>query len=101
MIALLRVLKGEYLGKEKATMDLFKDAPRLPSAHATDRIFTDNRGDFSLDGHRLSSLYRKSETAFSVLTNRYFSAFSLQKYSPGVRGWKTPAALDQTKAQHQ
>ena len=81
MIALLRVLKGEYLGKEKATTDLFKDAPRLPSAHATDRIFTDNRGDFSLDGHRLSSLYRNSMDAASALIKRYFSASFSLKYS--------------------
>jgi hypothetical protein len=77
MIKHWRGLKGEYLGEEKAG----KDAPRLPSAYATDWLFTDNRSDFSLGGHRLSSLYRKSKAAASVLTNRYFSAFSSLNYS--------------------
>jgi hypothetical protein len=80
-------LKGEYLGEEKAG----KDAPRLPSAFATDRLFTNNRSDFSLGGHRLSSLYRKTKIAASPLTKRYFSAFSSLKYSNSTQaGVTTP-----------
>ncbi len=70
-------VKGEYLGEEKAA----KDALRLPIAFADDWLLTDNRSDFSLGGHRLSSLYRKSDFARSILTKRYFSAFSSLKYS--------------------
>lgn len=95
MITGLDGLKDEYLGEEKAE----RDALRLPIAFADDWLFTDNRSDFSLGGHRLSSLYRTFESAISFLTNRYFAAFSSQKYSPGVRGWKTPAGRDHTKAQ--
>lgn len=73
----LRGLKDEYLGEEKAA----KDAPRLPIAFADDRLFADNRGDFSLGGHRLSSLYRTFKRAVSVLINRYLFAFSSLKYS--------------------
>ena len=70
-------VKGEYFSEEKAE----RNAPRLPSAFASDRLLTDNRGDFSLGGHRLSSLYRTSEIAPSALIKRYFSAFSSPKYS--------------------
>ena len=70
-------LKGEYLGEK----EIAKDAPRPPSAFATDRLFTDNRGDFPFGGHRLSSLYRKTDYAASSLTNRYFSASFSLKYS--------------------
>ncbi len=77
MIRHLHVLKDEYLGEEKAA----KNAPRLPSAFATDWLFTDNRGDFSLGGHRLSSLYRIFKSGALTLTPRYFSAFSSPKYS--------------------
>ncbi|MGB8815475.1 MAG: hypothetical protein WCC57_20045, partial [Paracoccaceae bacterium] len=64
-----------------------------PSACATDWLLTDDRGGFSLDGHRLSSLYRGFSFTVLTLMGRYFSAFSLKKYSPGARGWKTPAAV--------
>ena len=77
MIIGLRRLKDEYLGEEKAA----RDAPRLPIAFADDWLFTDNRSDFSLGGHRLSSLYRSFRRDALTLTNRYFSAFSSLKYS--------------------
>ncbi len=41
---------------------------------------SENKGDFTLHGHRLSSLYRETSIATSWLTNRYLiSVFS--KYS--------------------
>ncbi len=67
--------KDEYLGKENACLHNVLGAPRLPSACATERLLTGNRGGFSLDDHRLSSLYRVPETLVNQLTNRYFSAF--------------------------
>ncbi len=51
-----------------------------------------NRGDFSFGGHRLSSLYRNIGSFMASLTIAYCAPSSLPKYSPGVRGWKTPAA---------
>lgn len=71
------VLENEYFYKEKAQTG----APRLPGAFATDRLVTDNRGGFSFDGHRLSSLYRAATLLVYWLTARYVSAFSLPKYS--------------------
>lgn len=67
--------EDEYLGKENACLHHVLGAPRLPSACATERLLTGNRGGFSLDGHRLSSLYRVPETLVNQLPNRYFSAF--------------------------
>lgn len=79
--------KGEYLSEEKAA----KDALRLPIAFADDWLFTDNRSDFSLGGHRLSSLYRRCKTAPARLMNNYFSAFSSLKYSNSTfRGVTAP-----------
>ena len=73
----LRALKNEYLDEK----EIAKGAPRLPSAFATDWLFTDNRGDFPFGGHRLSSLYRNSMDAASALIKRYFSASFSLKYS--------------------
>ena len=70
-------LKDEYLDEK----EIAKDAPRPPSAFATDRLFTDNRGDFPFGGHRLSSLYRNSMDAALALIKRYFSASFSLKYS--------------------
>jgi hypothetical protein len=79
--------KDEYLGEEKVA----KDALRLPIAFADDWLFTDNRSDFSLGGHRLSSLYRNCDAALSSLINRYFAAFSSLKYSNSTHaGVTTP-----------
>ena len=89
MIKGLRGLKGEYLGEK----EIAKGAPRLPSVFTTDRLLTDIRGDFPFGGHRLSSLYRKTETAASALTNRYFSASFSLKYSNSTHaGVTTPGA---------
>ena len=77
MIAGWQGLKDEYLGEK----EIANSAPRLPSAFATDWLFTDNRGDFPFGGHRLSSLYRNTKVAPSELTNRYFSASFSLKYS--------------------
>lgn len=62
-------LEFEYLDEEK-----IPDAPRS----------LEPRGDFSFDGHRLSSLYRAVITAGCRLIFRYANTFSLQKYSTGV-----------------
>ena len=87
MIRNYRMLKDEYLGEK----EIAKDAPRPPSAFATDRLLTDNRGDFPFGGHRLSSLYRKTEGVASSLTNRYFSAsFSLKYSNSTFTGVTTP-----------
>ena len=90
MIKGLAGLKDEYLGEK----EIAKGAPRLPGVFTTERLLTDNRGDFPFGGHRLSSLYRTFENATLNLMNRYFAiSFSL-KYSnstfagvtaPGVR----------------
>ena len=77
MIGDLRVLKDEYLGEK----EIAKGAPRLPGVFKTDRLLTDNRGDFPFGGHRLSSLYRNSMDAASALIKRYFSASFSLKYS--------------------
>ena len=55
--------------------------PGLPyDRHATG-FLTGNRGGFSFDGHRLSSLYRAAiQTAFWLILH-YGPALSLQKYS--------------------
>ena len=73
----LRALKNEYLDEKETS----SGAPRLPGVFKTDRLLTDNRGDFPFGGHRLSSLYRRTETAASTLTKRYFSASFSPKYS--------------------
>ncbi len=91
MTRVQHLLTDEYLGEEKADARSLGNALRLPSAFATDRLFTDNRSDFSLGGHRLSSLYRNSDAALTALTNRYFTAFSSQKYSTSThRGVMAP-----------
>lgn len=77
MIRESRVVKDEYLGEKEAT----RGAPRLPSVTTSERLLTDNRGDFPFGGHRLSSLYRRTETAASTFTKRYFSASFSLKYS--------------------
>ena len=93
MMGMLQGLKGEYLGEEKAAVWSLENAPRLPSAFATDWLFADNRSDFSLGGHRLSSLYRILNSAASTLTNHYFSAFSSLKYSNSTyQGVTAPGA---------
>ena len=73
----LGVWTGEYLSEK----EIAKGAPRLPSVCTSDRLLTDNRGDFSLGGHRLSSLYRNSDPGALSLTKSYFAAFSSLKYS--------------------
>ena len=80
MIRNYRMLKDEYLGEK----EIAKDAPRPPSAFATDRLLTDNRGDFPFGGHRLSSLYRKIDVQVLKLTNRYFAASFSLKYSNSI-----------------
>ena|GEM_PF-3263367 len=64
-------LRREYLGKDES------GAP-LPACSGT------NRGDFTFDGHRLSSLYRDISLRARGLRKsliKLFSASSLQKYS--------------------
>ena len=93
MIGDLRVWKDEYLGEEKAAARSLENALRLPSVFTSDRLLTDNRSDFSLGGHRLSSLYRILNSAASTLTNHYFSAFSSHKYSNSTyQGVTAPGA---------
>lgn len=96
MMRLVPRLQDEYLREEKAAGFVQKNAPRLTGAFATDRLLTDNRGDFSLGGHRLSSLYRRGHVVVYWLSNGYFSAFSSLKYSnstlrgvtaPEMRAW--------------
>jgi len=60
-------LRREYLGKEEDHAPLSKGTWR------------DDRGGFSFDGHRLSSLYRRIRIAGERLTIP--CASSLQKYS--------------------
>jgi len=74
------MLEIQYLDREKV-----QNAPR---DHRP-------RGDFSFDGHRLSSLYRIAIVAPTGLKNRYIQTFSLWKYSTGVRGCETPAFAGQ------
>ena len=93
MIRAVDGLKDEYLGEEKAALQSLENAPRLPSAFATDWLFIDNRGDFPFGGHRLSSLYRNTKVAPSELTNRYFSAsFSLKYSNSTFAGVTAPGA---------
>ena len=55
--------------------------PGLPyDRHATG-FLTGNRGGFSFDGHRLSSLYRSPTQSPLRLMSDYCPTFSLQKYS--------------------
>ena len=86
----LGVWTGEYLSEK----EIAEGAPRLPGVFTTERLLTDNRGDFPFGGHRLSSLYRTLNSAASPLTKRHFSASFSPKYSnsthqgvtaPGVR----------------
>jgi len=76
----------EYLAEEKA-----QGAPRSRGHYNPRESFTRGRGGFSFGGHRDSSLYRGPILADAGLIGRLADAFSLHKYSPGVRGWKTPA----------
>jgi hypothetical protein len=50
--------------------------------------FRPNRGGFTLDGHRLLSLYRRIVSTAPRLMIRYSS---WKKYLTGVRGCETPA----------
>jgi hypothetical protein len=87
MIERLRGWRDEYLDEK----EIAKGAPRLPSVFTTERLLTNNRGDFPFGGHRLSSLYRKTNRAASALTNRYFSASFSLKYSNSTHaGVTTP-----------
>ncbi len=87
MTGLWHRVKDEYLGEK----EIAKGAPRLPGVFTTERLLTDNRGDFQFGGHRLSSLYRKTETAALSLTNCYFSASFSFKYSNSTpTGINTP-----------
>jgi hypothetical protein len=58
-----------------------KGTPRLLLACALDRLVAFNRGGFSFDGHRLSSLYRDTIMRQDWLMDRFFTVFSLRKYS--------------------
>jgi hypothetical protein len=90
MINRLDGSKNEYLGEK----EIAKGAPRLPGVFTTERLLTDNRGDFPFGGHRLSSLYRIFENAALPLTERYFSAsFSLKYSNSTLQGVTTPGAL--------
>ncbi len=55
--------------------------PGLPHDGHTTGFLTGNRGGFSFDGHRLSSLYRILIQGALRLMPGYFPASSLQKYS--------------------
>jgi hypothetical protein len=77
--------KSAYFGKEKAA----KDAPRLTSTWAIN-----NRGGFSFDGHRLSSLYRAVTFGLAWLRRRYDSAYSLPKYSESTSAGVTAPGMD-------
>lgn len=68
--------RNEYLGKKETI-----GAPRSPRAFASDRLLTDDRGSFSFDGHRLSSLYRGPGLPSAGLAQHYLSASFLQKNS--------------------
>jgi hypothetical protein len=63
----------EYLCKEKADCGC---APAI-QRHTLIWIWSDNRGGFSFDGHRLSSLYRVAMMAKPTLTICKRAAFSL------------------------
>jgi len=53
-----------------------------------DAPLSENKGDFTLHGHRLSSLYRKDSIPMPWLTNRYlisfFSKYSKPALTPGA-----------------
>ncbi len=77
--------KAEYLGKNEVQRQAW-DAPRSGSRSSACESFTQDRGDFTFDGHRLSSLYRTSVVDVSELTRRYPTTSFLQKYSnPAVQ----------------
>ncbi len=77
---------SEYFCQEET-----KGAPRSRTELRHRENITRDRGDFSLGGHRLSSLYRASDRRAVTLTSRYGAASFWQKYSTGVRGCETPA----------
>ena len=54
-----------------------------------------NQGDFSVGGHRLSSLYRAPSLARFWLTN---PSSSLRKYSAGVWGREAPTSTVRQEA---
>ena len=58
-----------------------KARPGFPYGGRMTDFSTESRGDFSFDGHRLSSLYRNATQPASRLILRYCAASSLQKYS--------------------
>ncbi len=87
MIRQLHRLKDEYLGEK----EIEKGEPRLPSVFTSERFLTGNRGDFPFGGHRLSSLYRKAETAASHLSNGYF----LPSFSQNADDSRTLIVTDQ------
>ncbi len=58
-----------------------KMRPGLPYDRHTIGFLTGNRGDFSFDGHRLSSLYRASTQSALRLILDDHATFSLRKYS--------------------
>jgi hypothetical protein len=77
MIGARAAARHEYLGEKEAA----RGAPRSAGALANGRLLAHDRGGFSSGGHRLSSLYRKAETAVGWFMSRYFSASLSQKYS--------------------
>ena len=87
----MRLGRNEYLGKEETGARRGRGAPRSSSVTRSSGSCTVDRGGFSFGGHRLSSLYRKTDPGAPGLILGYPAASSLEKYSPGVRGWKTPA----------
>jgi hypothetical protein len=56
----------EYLGKDEA-----QSAPRSGSRSSPCESFTQDRGDFTFGGHRLSSLYRDISLDQTGLKHRY------------------------------
>ena len=79
-----RTGKNEYFCQEE-----IKGAPQSRTELRHRENTTRDRGDFSLGGHRLSSLYRDSDRRALTLTSRYGAASFWQKYSTGVRGCET------------
>jgi hypothetical protein len=84
------VTRPEYLDKEKVRMD----APRLFLACGKGRLLAFNRGGFSFDGHRLSSLYRGASLAQDRLTDGFDAAFSLPKYSLSTSAIRASAGME-------
>jgi len=79
----------EYLRQDEG-----QRTPRhVPGPGTRDHRTPRRGGAFTLCGHRLSSLYRSSETAAEGLMLRYRAPSSCLKYSTGVRGCETPAAV--------